>query len=126
MSTPDEYAEKASVRFIGNATTLIRCNGFTILTDPNFLHRGQRAYLGYGLSSKRLTEPAMTVEELPPLDAIVLSHMHGDHWDREAQRKLDKGTPIITTGHAAGKRVTVSVVLVTSFSMPTMVPLVRA
>lgn len=26
--------------FIGNATTLIRYNGFNLLTDPNFLHRG--------------------------------------------------------------------------------------
>ncbi|MFC7644726.1 hypothetical protein ACFQX6_31590 [Streptosporangium lutulentum] len=41
----------SGVFFIGNATMLIRYHGFTLLTDPNFLHRGQRAYLGYGLSS---------------------------------------------------------------------------
>jgi L-ascorbate metabolism protein UlaG (beta-lactamase superfamily) len=74
---------------------------FTVLTDPNFLHRGQRAYLGYGLTSKRLTEPALGVSELPPLDVIVLSHMHGDHWDREARRGLDRGVPIVTTRKAA-------------------------
>jgi L-ascorbate metabolism protein UlaG (beta-lactamase superfamily) len=93
----------ASVLFIGNATTLIRYDGFTILTDPNFLHRGQRAYLGYGLSSKRLTEPALSVDRLPPLDAVLLSHMHGDHWDRVARRGLDKGIPVITTTQAARK-----------------------
>ena len=32
--------------FIGTATTLIRYAGFTVLTDPNFLHRGERVYLG--------------------------------------------------------------------------------
>ncbi|SDL30001.1 MBL fold metallo-hydrolase [Nonomuraea jiangxiensis] len=95
--------DKASVFFIGNATTLIKCNGFTILTDPNFLHRGQRAYLGYGLSAKRRTDPALTVDQLPPLDAVVLSHMHGDHWDRVARDGLDKATPIVTTPQAAGK-----------------------
>ncbi|GAA2773478.1 MBL fold metallo-hydrolase [Nonomuraea dietziae] len=78
--------ETAGVRFIGNATTLIRYKGFTLLTDPNFLHRGQRAYLGYGLTSRRLTEPALDISQLPPLDAVVLSHMHGDHWDRVGPR----------------------------------------
>jgi L-ascorbate metabolism protein UlaG (beta-lactamase superfamily) len=94
---------KGSLQFIGNATTLIRYNGFTLLTDPNFLHRGQRAYLGYGLSSRRLTDPAVEMEDLPTLDAVVLSHLHGDHWDRVARRGLDRDTPIITTTTAARK-----------------------
>jgi L-ascorbate metabolism protein UlaG (beta-lactamase superfamily) len=94
---------KGSLQFIGNATTLIRYNGFTLLTDPNFIRRGRRAYLGYGLSSRRLLDPAIDVEELPALDAVLLSHMHGDHWDRVARRGLDKETPIITTTAAARK-----------------------
>jgi L-ascorbate metabolism protein UlaG (beta-lactamase superfamily) len=40
-----------SLTFIGTATTVLRLGGFTLLTDPNFLHRGQRAYLGYGLTT---------------------------------------------------------------------------
>ncbi|TDC11285.1 MBL fold metallo-hydrolase [Nonomuraea longispora] len=94
---------KGSLQFIGNATVLIRYNGFTLLTDPNFLHRGQFAYLGYGLVSRRLSDPAVPIEELPPLDAVVLSHMHGDHWDRVARRGLDRATPIVTTRAAAGR-----------------------
>lgn len=90
-----------SLRYIGTATMLLHLGPFTVLTDPNFLHRGQPAYLGYGLSSRRLTEPAMTVDELPPLDAIVLSHMHGDHWDRVAKRGLPRDVPILTTRKAA-------------------------
>jgi L-ascorbate metabolism protein UlaG (beta-lactamase superfamily) len=43
--------------FVGNATTVIRYGGFTLLTDPNFLRRGQLAYLGWGLSTRRLREP---------------------------------------------------------------------
>ncbi|GAB3221445.1 MBL fold metallo-hydrolase [Mycolicibacterium hippocampi] len=89
------------VTFVGNATTLISCGGLTVLTDPNFLHQGQRAYLGYGLVSKRRRSPALEIEQLPPVDAVVLSHMHGDHWDRETQRRLDRSLPIITTDHAA-------------------------
>lgn len=32
--------------FVGTATTILRLGRFTVLTDPNFLRRGQRAYLG--------------------------------------------------------------------------------
>jgi L-ascorbate metabolism protein UlaG (beta-lactamase superfamily) len=62
--------ERGSVFFVGTATVIIRCGGFTILTDPNFL-------------------------------LVVLSHLHGDHFDRVAEEKLDKTLPIITTPHAA-------------------------
>ncbi|HYH34790.1 MAG TPA: MBL fold metallo-hydrolase, partial [Nocardioides sp.] len=69
----------------------------------NFLHRGQRAYLGKGLFSRRLTEPSLQPAQLPPLDAIVLSHLHGDHFDRVARRELDRGTPVLTTPPAGRK-----------------------
>jgi L-ascorbate metabolism protein UlaG (beta-lactamase superfamily) len=90
-----------TVTFVGNATTLISAGGITALTDPNFLHRGQRAYLGYGLVSKRLQAPALSIAQLPEVDVIVLSHLHGDHWDRVAQRELDRTIPVVTTADAA-------------------------
>jgi L-ascorbate metabolism protein UlaG (beta-lactamase superfamily) len=90
-----------SLQFIGNATVLIRWGPFTVLTDPNFLHAGQRAHLGFGLTATRLKDPALDVTGLPPLDAVVLSHLHGDHWDRLATRHLDHGLPVLTTPHAA-------------------------
>jgi L-ascorbate metabolism protein UlaG (beta-lactamase superfamily) len=93
--------EDCSLQFIGNATTLLRLGPFTILTDPNFLHRGQWAYLGHGLASRRRLDPALRIEDLPALDAIVLSHMHGDHWDRVAKRGLDHDLPVLTTPAAA-------------------------
>jgi L-ascorbate metabolism protein UlaG (beta-lactamase superfamily) len=98
MSLPEP---RCSFTFVGNATALLRFGPFTVLTDPNFLHKGQFAYLGKGLVSRRLRDPAMQVEELPALDAIVLSHMHGDHWDRVAKAKLDRDVPILTTPKAA-------------------------
>ena len=87
--------------WVGTATVLLEHDGFTLLTDPNFLHRGQRAWLGKGLWSRRLTEPALSVGDLPPLDAVVLSHAHGDHWDRVARAALDKDLPIVTTEQSA-------------------------
>src|SRR5215203_6690653 len=91
------------ITFIGTATTIVRLGSFTVLTDPNFLHRGQRAYLGKGLWSRRLTEPAMQPADLPSLDAVVLSHLHGDHFDRIARRELDHTVPVVTTEHAASR-----------------------
>ena len=92
-----------TLTFLGTATTLIEYGGLTLLTDPNFLHRGQYAYLGKGLFSRRRTEPARQVEDLPPLDAVVLSHLHDDHFDRIARDRLPKDLPIITTVAAARK-----------------------
>jgi L-ascorbate metabolism protein UlaG (beta-lactamase superfamily) len=91
------------ITFIGTATTIVRLGSFTVLTDPNFLHRGQRAYLGKGLWSRRLTEPAMQPAGLPVLNAVVLSHLHGDHFDRIARRELDRTVPVVTTEQAASR-----------------------
>ena len=90
-----------SLFFVGTATTVLRLGPFTVLTDPNFLRRGQWSYLGQGLVSRRRTDPAIEIAELPELDAVVLSHLHGDHFDRVASRELDRDLPILTTPHAA-------------------------
>jgi L-ascorbate metabolism protein UlaG (beta-lactamase superfamily) len=90
-----------SVQFIGTATVLIRYQGFTILTDPNFLHKGGVVHLGYGITSTRLTNPAIDLDKLPPIDLVVLSHMHEDHFDRFVQTHLDKRIPIVTTKEAS-------------------------
>ncbi|WP_242623179.1 MBL fold metallo-hydrolase [Pseudonocardia sediminis] len=91
----------ASLTFVGTATTVLRLGRHTLLTDPNFLRRGQRADLGYGLSSRRLTEPSTTIADLPRLDAVLLSHLHGDHFDGVARRELDHALPVLTTPAAA-------------------------
>src|SRR4051812_23891273 len=92
-----------SITLIGTATVLIRCGGFTVLTDPNSLHQGDHAPLGWGLRSERLTNPAMELDELPRIDVVLLSHHHGDHFDPLVVRNLDKDTPIITEPHSAKK-----------------------
>ena len=92
---------QGSIFFVGNATVVLRYAGFTILTDPNFLHRGDHVHLGHGMTATRRTDPALELEALPPIDFVVLSHMHEDHFDREVERKLDRNLPIVTTPHGA-------------------------
>jgi L-ascorbate metabolism protein UlaG (beta-lactamase superfamily) len=98
---PFPDSQLGSVQFIGTATVIIRYQGLTILTDPNFLHRGDHVHLGYGMHSQRLTEPAMDFEDLPPIDLVLLSHLHEDHFDKLVEARLARNTPILTTASAA-------------------------
>jgi L-ascorbate metabolism protein UlaG (beta-lactamase superfamily) len=94
-------AGTGSIFFIGNATVLLRWAGMTILTDPTFIHKHEQTWLGYGLHTTRLTDPAIEIADLPPLDLVLLSHFHGDHFDQVAEAELDKSLPILTTPASA-------------------------
>jgi hypothetical protein len=62
---------------------------------PELLTRDLRAYLGQGMFSKRLTEPSLQPHDMPSLDAILLSHLHGDHFGRVARNDLDRRIPCL-------------------------------
>jgi L-ascorbate metabolism protein UlaG (beta-lactamase superfamily) len=100
-STEPAPAESGSLYFIGNATVLLRLGGFTVLTDPSFIHKHEQTWLGYGLHTERLTDPACGIADLPPLDFVLLSHFHGDHFDQAAEDGLDRALPIVTTPQSA-------------------------
>ncbi len=71
-------AANPSVTWLGHAAFLIRIDGKTILTDP---YLGNNAGpLGFG--PKRFAPPPLSVEDLPPIDFLLLSHNHYDHMDR--------------------------------------------
>jgi len=48
--------------FVGNATTVLRLG---LLTDPNFLHKGQWMHIGQGVVPRRRTDPAIEIADLP-------------------------------------------------------------
>jgi len=95
--------DEGDVYFIGNATVLIRFAGLTILTDPAFLHKGEHVDLGHGIWARREVEPACQIADLPPVDLVVLSHYHGDHFDDVAAQELEKDLPIVSTADAVAK-----------------------
>ncbi|GAA3358125.1 MULTISPECIES: MBL fold metallo-hydrolase [Saccharopolyspora] len=101
MDADPTGGQDCTITFVGTATVLLRLGEFALLSDPNFVRRGQWVHIGHGLLTRRRTEPAMTIDELPPLDGLVLSHLHGDHFDRVAARELPRDLPIFTTHHAA-------------------------
>ena len=100
---PEPSSSTGSLTFIGTATVIVELGGFRFMTDPNFLHQGEHAPLGYGLRSKRLTNPAIELEALPQLDFIVLSHHHGDHFDQHVIERLPRDIPIVTEPGSARK-----------------------
>lgn len=72
---------QASLTWVGHATMLIRLPGQTILTDPVM---GSRIPGGI----KRRVPLGITWDELPPIDAVILSHDHYDHLDRKTVKRL--------------------------------------
>jgi L-ascorbate metabolism protein UlaG (beta-lactamase superfamily) len=83
--------------WLGHTTVLLRIDGFTILTDPVF---STRIGLGFGpitVGLKRLVAPALTLEQLPPVDLVLLSHAHMDHFDIPSLRDLEgKHVEVVT------------------------------
>jgi len=88
--------------WIGHSTVLLKLDGTTILTDPVL---GERCGLNVGpitLGIRRLVAPALGIGELPPIDVILLSHAHMDHFDIPTLRRLEnKGTTVITASRTA-------------------------
>ena len=87
--------------WIGHATVLFRVGGRNVLTDPVF---ARRVGLSLGLATGgpgRLVAPALRIDELPPLDLILVSHAHFDHLDRASLHRLPKGVPVVTSWHNA-------------------------
>ncbi len=90
----------ADVTFVGNATTVLRLGDFTLLTDPAFGLAGSRVYLGWGAWTRRVKDPVLGAVDVERLDAMLLSHLHGDHFDAEARSRIPGDLPIVTTPQA--------------------------
>lgn len=95
----DDGAIHATV--VGHATILIQVDGLNILTDPMWSDTaGPFSWLGV----KRVRPPAVAFDDLPPIDAVLVSHNHYDHLDRPTlERLIRRDDPLILTGLKVGK-----------------------
>jgi L-ascorbate metabolism protein UlaG (beta-lactamase superfamily) len=66
------------VTWLGHSTTLVELDGHRVLTDPVW---GERTSPLSWIGPQRWYAPPLALEELPPLDAVVISHDHYDHLD---------------------------------------------
>ncbi|WP_244147679.1 MBL fold metallo-hydrolase [Leptospira yanagawae] len=89
-------ANKLSVTWVGHATTLVQIDGVNILTDPIWSERcSPLSFAG----PKRYTPPGISIENLPKIDVIILSHNHYDHTDLPSLKQLEeKFHPLVLTG----------------------------
>ena len=88
---------------IGHATVLLQVAGLNLLTDPIW---SQRASPLSWLGPKRVRPPAIRFDDLPPIDAVLLSHSHYDHLDRPTLAALHRrDRPLVLTGLKVGRLV---------------------
>ncbi|MFZ2493454.1 MAG: MBL fold metallo-hydrolase [Thermoanaerobaculia bacterium] len=86
------------VTWVNHATLLVQMDGVNILTDPIWSERCSPVRWA---GPKRHRAPAIRFEDLPPIDAVLVSHNHYDHFDVASLRKLSGRRILTPLGNAA-------------------------
>jgi N-acyl-phosphatidylethanolamine-hydrolysing phospholipase D len=76
--------------WIGHSTVLLQIGRLNVLTDPVF---SERAFPVQWIGPRRVMNPGLAIEALPPLDIVLLSHNHYDHLDRPAVKRIAEAHP---------------------------------
>ncbi|MEO3809123.1 MBL fold metallo-hydrolase [Sphaerisporangium sp. B11E5] len=92
------------ITHIGGPTALIEAGGWRILTDPTFDPPGRLYRFGWGTSSHKLTGPALPAGDLPPIDAVLLTHEHHDDNLDTAGRALLPSAGVVVTTRSGARR----------------------
>lgn len=90
------YGAEIVVTFVNHATMLIQTEGLNILTDPVWSYRVSPFQF---LGPARYMDPGIALEDLPPIDVVLLSHNHYDHLDIKALKRITQrdSSQIVTT-----------------------------
>jgi L-ascorbate metabolism protein UlaG (beta-lactamase superfamily) len=90
VSRPVELVnrEELGVTFIGHSSFLLQIDGRKVLIDPVFSKRL--------IVLRRQRRPGVLVEELPPIDLVLLTHAHMDHLDLASLRRVIRATRRLT------------------------------
>lgn len=94
-----EAAPDKSLFRLGHSTLLLKMRGEFWLTDPVF---AERASPFRWMGPKRFHAPPIALEDLPPIEAVVLSHNHYDHLDQEAVKALANKVNVFLTPLGVG------------------------
>lgn len=84
---PPRPEKGAAVTWLGHASFLIQTPSLTLLTDP---HLTSRASPFSFAGPKRFGPKPLAIEDLPPVDVVVISHNHYDHLDKRTLKTLIK------------------------------------
>jgi L-ascorbate metabolism protein UlaG (beta-lactamase superfamily) len=83
-----------TIAYLGHASVLIDFGGTMLLTDPTLYDRIGLAIGPLTVGPKRLVAPALAPEQLPKLDAVVVTHAHMDSLDRPSLARVS-ATPLL-------------------------------
>jgi L-ascorbate metabolism protein UlaG (beta-lactamase superfamily) len=70
-----------TIAWLGHATVLINFYGTWLLTDPALRPHIGLNFAGVTIGPRRLVKPALSIKDIPPPDAVLISHAHMDHCD---------------------------------------------
>lgn len=90
-----------TVAWLGHSSVLLRLDGCWLLLDPALRDRIGIRVGPLTVGPRRLRRPALEARDLPPLDAVLISHAHMDHLDLGTLRRLPKTTRVITASGTA-------------------------
>lgn len=83
-------ASVPTVTWIGHATLLVQMGHLSFLTDPIWSNRPSPiAFAG----PRRFVPPGIAIEDLPPIDFVLVSHNHYDHLDLPTLQALSERSP---------------------------------
>ena len=82
----DADSDSAIITWLGHSTMLIEIEGKTFITDPMFSERA--SMLSFAGPKHFEYDNRISIEQLPPIDAIIISHDHYDHLDYQSILKL--------------------------------------
>ncbi|HEY4643670.1 MAG TPA: MBL fold metallo-hydrolase [Bacteroidota bacterium] len=92
---------KNSITWVGHSTLLVRIEGRTFLTDPVWSSRVGPLNL---LGPPRWTKSPVRIDQLPPIDGVVISHDHYDHLDKDALAEIASRNPSMVAVAPLGLR----------------------
>jgi N-acyl-phosphatidylethanolamine-hydrolysing phospholipase D len=87
---PRAARDDARATWVGHSTVLLQVGGLNVLTDPMW---SERASPVQWVGPRRVMAPALSLESLPPLDVVLLSHSHYDHLDKGTVKRLASRHP---------------------------------
>jgi hypothetical protein len=103
LAAGDLEGENVRFAYIGGPTALIEIGERRLLTDPTFDPPGKRYFMGWGTISRKVQGPALTVDQLGKVDAVLVSHFHHSNNLDDAGRKLLSGIGTVITTTRLGR-----------------------